>query len=168
MPELHIGTPDTRDYLLARSELRRINTDMHRTDGHVGVSVGHGSGNPLPYVLEAGTTGDFRIGGFRKDFLEGSGLADHTTGYHRDPVCKGEGFVPRVTHLDDGEAMLLPDSGELCHTVVAHLRIDRCEWLIKEKDIGIVRECTRNGDPLLLAAAHRRGVPFPEMVKPKT
>ena len=103
--------------------------------------------------LALGQEGSYEIARrFTNELSRRGELFDATSIEHGDPVSEGECLLLIVRDEDRGEAKLVVDLAEGHSQFTSHLRVERAERLVKQKDVRFSRERAGKGNALTLSA----------------
>ena len=76
--------------------------------------------------------------------------------HHADAIGQRERFFLVVRDEHGGDLQLALHLADRAAQLFANLRVQRAERLVEQQHFGLVRECARDGDALLLAAGELR------------
>ena len=97
--------------------------------------------------------GDECGGGVGVQLGAGSALHDAAVVHDGDAVADHQGFTLVVGDVDDRDAELAMDAGELELHGFAEPAVQRGQGFVEQQDAGLIHEGSRQGDALALAAA---------------
>ena len=86
------------------------------------------------------------------DLVGRADLLDTSAVHHGHAIGDFEGLVLVVRDEDAGHADFVVQLTQPAPELLAHLRIERTEWLVEQQHAGLDRECARQGDALALTA----------------